>query len=93
MSKKNIYEVEVSNDYLAKYNLVEEENANKEIIYGIEIELYDKNSMELKTEKYISKITDSYDKAMEIIKKLAQKDVTPDSLIYVIDEIFDSIED
>lgn len=90
MQKQNVYEIKISDEYIAKYNLVTQANSKKEMIYGVGIELYDKANV-LKTQNYINKVTDSYSKVMKIIDKLAQKTVTPISLTYVIDEICDSL--
>lgn len=89
MSKKVIIEKKISDDYLAKYYIIKEITCENETAYGIEIELYDK--LNLKTHEIVRKFTNSHEKAIKIIEILADKNVTPNSLLYVIDEIFDKV--
>ena len=87
MIKKLIDIIKISNSQTVKYYLLEQDILNNTKTYGVEIEFFDKAN--LKTREKINKITDSYELALDIIKILADKKVTPNSLFYVIDEIFD----
>lgn len=89
MSKKFVLEKMISG-YLVKYYLTQdnsEELVQDTNLFGVEIELFDGGI--LKTHESIKKITQSHEFALEIIELLAQKNVTPNSLLCVIDEICD----
>ena len=86
MSKELIYNKKINDDFSAKYYLLKSGN-----IFGVQIELFDAN-MNLKTCESINKITEEHDFALKILKQLVKNDVTPNSLLYVIDEIIDMIQ-
>ena len=79
----------MSDDCFVKYYLRKDKsNIDGENLFGVEIEFFvhDDN---LKTYSVISKITQSEKVALKIINLLAKNNVTPNSLYYVIDEIYD----
>ena len=89
MSRKFFLTKKMANNYLVKYFLLEEKSRENNIsLYGIELELYQVDK-KFKTRESIRKITNSKQIILHMIKIMAQKNVTPVSLLYVVDEIFD----
>ena len=79
----------VSDGCLVKYYLRKDKSdINGENLFGVEIEFF-VHGDNLKTYSVISKITQSEKVALKIIDLLAKNNVTPNSLYYVIDEIYD----
>ena len=88
MIKKIILEKTIQNNYLVKYYLCEEKSSSQnKILFGIAIELYSEDG-KLKTCESVNKVTDSQEVALNMIKLMAEENVTPNSLFYVIDEIY-----
>ena len=79
----------VSDGCFVKYYLRKDKSdINGENLFGVEIEFF-VHGDNLKTYSVISKITQSEKVALKIIDLLAKNNVTPNSLYYVIDEIYD----
>ena len=89
MIKKILLEKTIQNNCLVKYYLCEEKSSSQnKILFGIAIELYSEDR-ELKTCESISRITESQEIVLNMINLMAKKNVTPNSLFYVVDEIYD----
>ncbi len=86
MSKELVFEKKINDKFFAKYYLLKNDN-----IFGVQIELFD-TDMNLKTCESVDKITREHDLALKILEQLVKNDVTPNSLLYVIDEIFDMVQ-
>lgn len=79
----------LSDDCFVKYYLRKDKSdINGENLFGVEVEFF-VHGDNLKTYSVISKITQSEKVALKIIDLLAKNNVTPNSLYYVIDEIYD----
>ena len=89
MGKKILFEKTVGNNCFVKYYLrVDKSKVDGKNLFGVEIEFF-VHGDNLKTYAAISKITQSEKIALKIIDLLAKNNVTPNSLDYVIDEIYD----
>lgn len=91
MIKKILLEKTIQNNYLVKYYLCEEKSSSRnKILFGIAIELYSEDR-KLKTCESISRITESQETALNMINLMAEKNVTPNSLFYVVDKIYNIV--
>ena len=89
MERKMLLKKLVSDGCFVKYYLRKDKSdINGENLFGVEIEFF-VHGDNLKTYSVISKITQSEKVALKIIDLLAKNNVTPNSLYYVIDEIYD----
>ena len=89
MSRKIFLEKKIGDGCLVKYFLLEEKSCKTNInLYGVELEFFGCDH-KLKSHEIIRKITDSKDIILHMLKIMAEKDVTPRSLLYVVDQIFD----
>ena len=89
MSRKIFLEKKIGDEFLIKYFLLEEKSCKTSItLYGVELELF-KLDNKLKAYETVRKITDSKNIILHMLKNIDKKNVTPNSLLYVIDQIFD----
>ena len=89
MKKKILFEKKLENNCFVKYYLrVDKSKVDGKNLFGVEIEFF-VHGDNLETYAAIPKITQSEKIALKIIDLLAKNDVTPNSLDYVIDEIYD----
>lgn len=89
MERKILFKKAAGNNCLIKYYLrIDKSNIDGENLFGVEIEFF-VHGNNLKTYSVVSKITQSEELALKIIDLLAKNNVTPNSLYYVIDEIYD----
>ena len=83
MHKTVVCDKYIGEGYLVKYFLLEDGN-----FFGVLIELFDSEG-NLQTKHLAEKITRSKSVALNLIRLLAEKDVTPISFPYVFDELFE----
>ena len=89
MERKMLLKKLVSDDCLVKYYLRKDKSdIDGKNLFGVEIEFF-VHGDNLKTYSVVRKITRSEKLALKIIDLLAKNNVTPNSLYYVIDEIYD----
>lgn len=86
MYKTSVCDKIVDEEYLVKYWLLEEEN-----FFGVLIEFFDSEG-NLKTKDTIEKATKSKNAVLNLIRLLADKDVTPISFPYVFEELLEIAE-
>ena len=89
MKRKILFEKKLENNCFVKYYLLADKSKiDGKNLFGVEIEFF-VHGDNLETYAAIPKITQSEKIALKIIDLLAKNDVTPNSLDYVIDEIYD----
>ena len=89
MKRKILFEKKLENNCFVKYYLLADKSKiDGKNLFGVEIEFF-VHGDNLKTYSVVRKITRSEKLALKIIDLLAKNNVTPNSLYYVIDEIYD----
>ena len=88
MGRKMSFEKTVGNNCFVKYYLLTNKSKiDGKNLFGVEIEFF-VHGDNLETYAAVPKITQSEKIALKIIDLLAKNEVTPNSLDYVIDEIY-----
>lgn len=84
----------LGNGLTIEYYITEKNNSNSEVVYGVLLKKYINNYDDLKLveEESVLTLTYSYEDIKVICKILSDNEVTPISLIYVLDDMHNSTQ-